>query len=357
MLDFTVETLIPMPANIYFLERDSAAFRSLYAQSLQMGQLEVLSHVREGSEVKIRTRYFPSAEVVVPGPLRCFVKAQLVHEEVEEYDLSSLSQPPYHVRFRQFPPIVGTKAVIEGTITIEEVDDETCRHRLACSVQVPMLFRVPGTGRIAETGVRDNMQKATRSLRRIVERWLVMREALLTAEGAEVALWKGGTALHWLSKDVLESLRAPSSQTVEALQRGSSGGWRHLGAVLRVARGAEDDAAPRVQRARSRDSVASCGSEPDDASLASESSFVDASSELALSPGGAPRDAAGLPTETNARGAGGDGKLGLAHSETATSDASSEAASFFDADEYFYFNPEEPLNMWAKDPKHELHQM
>eukprot|EP00854_Cymbomonas_tetramitiformis_P024813 gene24813-30228_t len=286
--------------------------------------------------------------------------------QVEEYDLSSLSQPPYHVRFRQFPPIVGTKAVIEGessfvdasselalspggaprdaaglptetnargaggdgklglahsetatsdasseaasffdadeyfyfnpepppmldapdldetagragTITIEEVDDETCRHRLACSVQVPMLFRVPGTGRIAETGVRDNMQKATRSLRRIVERWLVMREALLTAEGAEgyasgsgeqVALWKGGTALHWLSKDVLESLRAPSSQTVEALQRGSSGGWRHLGAVLRVARGAEDDAAPRVQRARSRDSVASCGSEPDDASLA-----------------------------------------------------------------------------------------
>lgn len=50
----------------------------------------------------------------MPGPLQRFVGAELTHEEKWWFDLDQLASPPYVLRFKQIPPLVGENADVSG---------------------------------------------------------------------------------------------------------------------------------------------------------------------------------------------------------------------------------------------------
>jgi hypothetical protein len=64
---------------------------------------------------------FPDKEKFVPGPLRRFIRGELVHQEKWFYDTQALSAPPYVLRFQQIPPLVGASADITGAYSDEKV--------------------------------------------------------------------------------------------------------------------------------------------------------------------------------------------------------------------------------------------
>lgn len=52
----------------------------------------------------------------MPGPLRRFIRGDIIHQEKWFYDTAALTTPPYVLRFRQIPPLVGANADITGAI-------------------------------------------------------------------------------------------------------------------------------------------------------------------------------------------------------------------------------------------------
>ena len=60
---------------------------------------------------------FPDKEKFVPGPLRRFIRGDLIHQEKWFYDTAALSTPPYVLRFQQIPPLVGANADITGAVS------------------------------------------------------------------------------------------------------------------------------------------------------------------------------------------------------------------------------------------------
>jgi hypothetical protein len=60
---------------------------------------------------------FPDKEKFVPGPLRRFIRGDLIHQEKWFYDTAALTTPPYVLRFQQIPPLVGANADITGAIS------------------------------------------------------------------------------------------------------------------------------------------------------------------------------------------------------------------------------------------------
>ena len=54
----------------------------------------------------------------MPGPLRRFVGEELRHEEQWWFDLDQLSKPPYVLRFKQIPPLVGENADVTGKLRV-----------------------------------------------------------------------------------------------------------------------------------------------------------------------------------------------------------------------------------------------
>eukprot|EP00238_Polyblepharides_amylifera_P015352 CAMPEP_0196600356 /NCGR_PEP_ID=MMETSP1081-20130531/95347_1 /TAXON_ID=36882 /ORGANISM="Pyramimonas amylifera, Strain CCMP720" /LENGTH=267 /DNA_ID=CAMNT_0041926189 /DNA_START=383 /DNA_END=1186 /DNA_ORIENTATION=- len=177
----------------------------------------------------IHLRSYPEIEYFVPGPLRRFVGSEIVHEEKWWYDLEVLGAPPYVLRFRQIPPLVGEGADVTGTVTIEAVSSTSCTQNLECEVKVCNLFRVPGTGRLAANGVKANLIKSYKLMPEVVDKWLACRGAMTKSR---YSVLMNEVSLSLISKSVLANEHVPPPcdvddifyDALDALPKGSGEG-------------------------------------------------------------------------------------------------------------------------------------
>ncbi len=83
---FRVSAVIPEKADHYFLERDSAAFRSLLSTTLQLGTLQFRELFTQGDATFVRLVNRPRFEKWVPSGLR----SSLGEGRIEFVDVSFL---------------------------------------------------------------------------------------------------------------------------------------------------------------------------------------------------------------------------------------------------------------------------
>jgi len=228
-----LECELPMPAHVYVVERDTAAFRSLYAQAMFMGKLDVVGEETNGDTVMVHTRCYPEKEKFVPGALQRFIRGDIIHEEQWWYDAAKLREAPFELRFKQIPPLVGAGADVTGTVVIEAVSPSRCKQTLTCEANVKPLFGVPGTGRIAAQGIKDNLTKAYNLLPQVLDKWLVVRKALLDDEHNARAMWEGDAALRHLSQTVMVNIRNPPAKLLRQISK-EGASLEELGTVVRV---------------------------------------------------------------------------------------------------------------------------
>lgn len=207
---FRVEAVLPAPARTYFLERDSAAFRSLLSKVLKIGQLEFNDLWREGNSSFVRMITKPEFGSWVPKGVASQLNSnQLEFHDIIEYNPAYISSPPYKIFVRTESPFLKDKLDIQLTLTIEELDDGArCRQILEGHIHVKMF----GVGRIVESIVKDSLHNTYKKLPEIVRRWQLFREdALRTGDSKQLLLGRPpvGCEVQWIRQEVLQILKEP----------------------------------------------------------------------------------------------------------------------------------------------------
>ena len=140
MRTFTVAADLDVSAHVFFLERDSVAFRCLLAkvsiafkvsvvsmkapwlsspltaQALDLGSLEFEKEVSEGSVVTVWQATHPQFDKYVPS---AFVKMaqklignSLVFTDILSYDSKKLQKPPFEINVTSIAPVFKDKVRI-----------------------------------------------------------------------------------------------------------------------------------------------------------------------------------------------------------------------------------------------------
>eukprot|EP00887_Chlorella_sp_A99_P004576 scaffold4.g4576.t1 len=242
---FCAEAVLPLDAQSMFIERDSAAFRSLLSKArlefellhscifqplcsrhlnnkslaLKIGQMEFrdLWEGENGSTfVRLVTK--PEFGAWVPKGVAGSVKSsQLEFVDIVEYRPSEIVQSPYRIFVRTESPLLGDKLDIRMTLTIEEVDAESCVQRLEGTIHVGIF----GVGRVVESIIRDSLVNTYKKLPDIVARWAAFRQQAIAA-GDGRALLAGrppiGSSVGWIRHEV--ECRDPGEEAAQPAPEG-----------------------------------------------------------------------------------------------------------------------------------------
>lgn len=220
---FRVEALLPAPAPTYFLERDSAAFRSLLSKVLKIGQLEFNDLWHEGASSFVRMVTKPEFGSWVPKSVAGQLQSSnLEFHDIIEYNPAHIASPPYKIFVRTESPFLKDKLDIQLTLTIEEVEPGvSCRQILEGHLRVKMF----GVGRIVEGIVKDSLINTYKRLPEIVRRWQLFREeALGRGDGRQLLLGRPpvGCEVPWIRREVLQILKEPLPEGGEAPTSGGA---------------------------------------------------------------------------------------------------------------------------------------
>lgn len=207
---FRVEALLPVPAATYFLERDSAAFRSLLSKVLKIGQLTFNDLWHEGASSYVRMVTKPEFGSWVPKSVAGQLQSSnLEFHDIIEYNPAYIAAPPYRIFVRTESPFLKDKLDIQLTLTIEEVEPGvSCRQILEGHIRVKMF----GVGRIVEGIVKESLDNTYKKLPEIVRRWQLFREeALRSGDGRQLLVGRPpvGCEVSWIRHEVLAILKKP----------------------------------------------------------------------------------------------------------------------------------------------------
>ncbi|KAL4425872.1 hypothetical protein ABPG75_009888 [Micractinium tetrahymenae] len=246
---FRVEALLPAPAHTYFLERDSAAFRSLLSKVLKIGQLEFNDLWHEGSSSFVRMVTKPEFGSWVPKSVAGQLQSSnLEFHDIIEYNPAHIASPPYKIFVRTESPFLKDKLDIQLTLTIEEVEPGvSCRQILEGHLRVKMF----GVGRIVEGIVKDSLINTYKKLPEIVRRWQLFREeALARGDGRQLLLGRPpvGCEVTWIRQEVLQVLKEPLPEEAEAPGTGSASPVSALCPVAGASEASEASPARAQQR-------------------------------------------------------------------------------------------------------------
>ncbi|GAB4823916.1 hypothetical protein N2152v2_010962 [Parachlorella kessleri] len=206
-LPFRVEAVLPESARTYFLERDSAAFRSLLAKG-------------DSTFVRLVTR--PDFANWVPKGVQGQANAKAIEfHDIIEYNPALIERPPFRINVKTESPFLGDKLDVRLELVIEEVDENTCRQVLQGYIRVNMF----GVGRIVESIVKDSLTNTYKKLPEIVRRWQTFRaEALLNGNANELLSGRPpvGQNIKWIRAEVLQILQSPIEAEGVSPQRSPS---------------------------------------------------------------------------------------------------------------------------------------
>ncbi|KAK9791832.1 hypothetical protein WJX73_004695, partial [Symbiochloris irregularis] len=209
MVHFKVSAVLPIPAHIFFVERDSAAFRSLVAKVMKLGGLEIHDGWMDGDVEVYKFVTRPDIDKFVPKKLQHYLPGgNLYYIDIIEYDPKRLKGSPYKLSVTSIPPIFPSKAHIQCELTIEEETKDTCRQTLEGNVDIHIF----GLGKIAENIIADNLKKVYSGIPQIVERWNVFREEILKKPGGKEILVSGrpdNYDVNWINDQIQDLLAAP----------------------------------------------------------------------------------------------------------------------------------------------------
>lgn len=204
-----MEAVLPENARTYFLERDSAAFRSLLAKVLKLGTMEMTETWREGESTFVRLVTRPDFGSWVPKSVQGQANGKSIEfHDVLEYRPELIEREPFQINVKTESPFLGNKLDVQLKLIIEAVDENTCRQVLAGSIKVNMF----GVGRIVEGIVKDSLQNTYKKLPEIVKRWQAFRqEALLNGNAEELLSGRPpvGNSVAWIRQEVLNVMQSP----------------------------------------------------------------------------------------------------------------------------------------------------
>eukprot|EP00891_Asterochloris_glomerata_P005600 jgi/Astpho2/5600/fgenesh1_pg.00079_%23_56_t len=174
---FKVSAELGLPAHVFLLERDSAAFRSLVATVLDLGSLEFEDEWRQDDVSFVRQTTYPQFDKYVPAS---FAKM------AQKY--------------------IGPKTKLKSRLIIEEVTKTTCRQTLEGTLDIHVGM---GLGGIAESIIASQLAKVYKSIPIVVNKWKVVRQQILkTPEGRAMLLsGRPDVRLDWVSKEAQEYLK------------------------------------------------------------------------------------------------------------------------------------------------------
>ncbi|KAK9802696.1 hypothetical protein WJX73_007729 [Symbiochloris irregularis] len=258
----TCTAVLPLSAQAYFLERDSAPFRALMCEVLDLGEVEWTDSWKEGNKYYHRLVTRPDYERWVPKIGRKYVQPKdLDFYDTIEYDPEQLKAPPYRLPCTSSLELLGEKLEARRTIVIDAIDDTHCRHSVEGDVRV----RIFGIGRLAENGVIDSTVKTFRALPNVLERYLEVRQQMLQTESGRAALMEGRPPnMEQIDQHIFKGLQAPYSMA------GSDGPSAH-GSVDED--GSEDDDDDDVDSRSSAEGAPPTSGGPAKDKLASERSM------------------------------------------------------------------------------------
>eukprot|EP00128_Syssomonas_multiformis_P010394 Colp12_sorted_trinity150504_noHs@6651 len=167
---FKVEATLPMNAATYWHERDTPAFRAFQCKLLDLKSIEMVEQWVENEQPLVKLRTVPSGDL--PGPIKSLLGGrEFVFDDVLKYPTT---MPPFRLEFKTFPPVLPNKLSIGGVITIEVVDDKTCKQVLEgyCDANI---F---GIGGIVEHFIVDGLKKTYAKLPDVVKRWNEVRPVI-----------------------------------------------------------------------------------------------------------------------------------------------------------------------------------
>lgn len=235
MVHFKVSAVLPLPAHIFFVERDSAAFRSLVAKVMKLGGLEILDGWMDGDVEVYQFVTRPDIDKFVPKRLQHYLpNGNLFYIDIIEYDPRLLQGSPFQLRVTSIPPIFPNKAHIACTLTIEEETHETCRQTLEGDVDI----RIFGLGALAERIIADNLKKVYSGIPPIVARWAEFRQEVLKHPRGKEVLVSGRPDNHdipWISQQIQDLLQEPLQPAYELGQAPGMTQQLHLGRTAKDA--------------------------------------------------------------------------------------------------------------------------
>ncbi|CAL8471107.1 g10649 [Coccomyxa elongata] len=209
---FKVSAVLPIAASDYFIERDSAAFRSLVSKSMKVGALEIVDCWMEGNSEVYKFVTKLDVNKYVPKSLQKHFSEGLHYTDIITYDPKLIACAPYRLPVKSIAPIFPEKARIECTLLIsDEEPGVSCRQTLEGEVE----FKLMGLGRLAQRIVVDNLEKVYQSMPMVVQRWVEFRNEVLQQEGGRDILFSGRPDNHgidWISERITTILQAPYSE-------------------------------------------------------------------------------------------------------------------------------------------------
>eukprot|EP00210_Caulerpa_lentillifera_P005797 g5543.t1 len=195
MVNFTFSATLPLPADVYFLERDTEAFRRLQGKLLKLGTLDIVDFWRQNETsgvVRLVTK--PNARKYIPESVRRRLSfIDISFEDYLEYHTELVSGPNYELIFRSVPPVFQDRINITGRLRIEPIDDDNCLQTIEGTVDI----RLFGLKRLVESIIVESVGKSYRLLPKVLYQWIRLREEILKHGGLE-ELMTGAPDLDWL---------------------------------------------------------------------------------------------------------------------------------------------------------------
>mmetsp|Transcript_21307 Transcript_21307/g.64113 ORF Transcript_21307/g.64113 Transcript_21307/m.64113 type:complete len:554 (+) Transcript_21307:294-1955(+) len=206
-MHFKVSAVLPIDARTFLVERDSAAFRALVAETQKLGSLEIRDGWADGPVQVFKLVTKPDVDHFVPKRLQKYLPLSLEYTDVIRYDPAKLQDPPFVLDVHSIPPVFPSKTTINCTLTIEEVSECECRQTLEGDVTIGVL----GLGAIAERIICSSLRDVYSGIPEIARRWVAFRDDVLKQPDGREVLFSGRPPLQedWVSEQVAAVLRAP----------------------------------------------------------------------------------------------------------------------------------------------------
>ena len=179
-----VQAILPCNAQQYYVERDSAAFRSLLANALSLGVYKFRDTWKDhNGSTFVRLITKPEISSWVPSALRNAIAnaSEIEFHDIIEYRPSDISGPSYKLHVRTESPFLGDKLNVTTTLELIRLTENTTLQRLSGTIYVRMF----GMGSLIERAIRDNMIKTYQKLPEIVSRWEAYRAELLNNKNGD----------------------------------------------------------------------------------------------------------------------------------------------------------------------------
>ncbi|KAK9830091.1 hypothetical protein WJX72_009745 [[Myrmecia] bisecta] len=212
MRHFKVSAVLPIPAHLFFVERDSAAFRSLVAKVMKLGCLEIVEGWTKADGVEVyKLVTSPDLDKFVPKNLQHHLPGgSLKYTDIIEYDPRRIAQSPFKLKVTSIPPVFASRSTIKAELTIERETDTTCRQTLEGTVDI----RIFALGKIAESIIASSLKDVYSGIPAIVERWVAFRNEVLKSPNGHEVLVHGrpkNTEVAWINDQIRDLLKADSA--------------------------------------------------------------------------------------------------------------------------------------------------